>query len=42
MPQAFEKAIDFKRILNLDGETIEVDSSMTVGRQLDNDLVVAG
>ena len=42
MPQAFEKVIDFKRILNLDGETIEVDSSMTVGRQLDNDLVVAG
>ncbi len=42
MPQVFEKINDIKLVLNLDDESIDVDSSMTVGRQLDNDLVVAG
>ena len=42
MPQVVEKINDIRKILNLDGESIDVDSSMTVGRQLDNDLVVAG
>ncbi len=42
MPQVVEKTNDIRKFLSLDGESIEVDSSITVGRQLDNDLVVAG
>jgi pSer/pThr/pTyr-binding forkhead associated (FHA) protein len=42
MSQDLDIKRDIRYLLKLDGDVIPVESSLTVGRQLDNDLVVAG
>ena len=42
MSQNLDLKRDIRYLLNIDGDVIPVESSLTVGRQLDNDVVVAG